>query len=273
MKIKIIFALCLLPIMSMAQKSPAGAPVRYPETRKSNQRDTLHGVVVEDPYRWLEDDLSAETADWVDRQNKVTNNYLAQIPYRNAIKERLTKLWNYEKYSAPFVRGAYTYFYKNDGLQNQSVLYRQVEGGKPEVFLDPNQFSASGTTSLAGINFTEDGSLCAYQISEGGSDWRKVLVMDVESRKLLGDTLFDVKFSGLSWKGNEGFYYSSYDKPLAGSALSAKTQQHKLYYHKLESPQKSDQLVFGGDQQPRRYVGGFVTEDQQFLVVTAANAT
>jgi prolyl oligopeptidase len=273
MKIKIIFALCLLPMMSMAQKSPAGASIRYPETRKSNQRDTLHGVVVEDPYRWLEDDLSAETADWVDRQNKVTNNYLAQIPYRNSIKERLTKLWNYEKYSAPFVRGAYTYFYKNDGLQNQSVLYRQVEGGKPEVFLDPNQFSASGTTSLAGISFTEDGSLCAYQISEGGSDWRKVLVMDVESRKLLGDTLFDVKFSGLSWKGNEGFYYSSYDKPLAGSALSAKTQQHKLYYHKLESPQKSDQLVFGGDQQPRRYVGGFVTEDQQFLVVTAANAT
>jgi prolyl oligopeptidase len=170
MKINIITAICLLPMSSIAQNTPAVAAIAYPESRKSSQRDTLHGVVVEDPYRWLEDDLSAETADWVGRQNKVTNAYLDQISYRNSIKERLTKLWNYEKYSAPFPRGAYTYFYKNDGLQNQSVLYRQKEGGKPEVFLDPNKFSASGTTSLAGINFTEDGSLCAYQISEGGSE-------------------------------------------------------------------------------------------------------
>lgn len=245
-----VLTICLLPMTSIAQQAPAGAAIRYPETRKSNQCDTLYGVVVEDPYRWLEDDLSAETADWVGRQNKVTNDYLAQIPYRNSIKERLTRLWNYEKYSAPFVRGAYTYFYKNDGLQNQSVLYRQKENGKPEVFLDPNQFSASGTTSLAGINFTEDGSLCAYQISEGGSDWRKVLAMDVESRKLIGDTLFDVKFSGLSWKGNEGFYYSSYDKPLAGSALSAKTQQHKLYYHKLGSPRRATSSCLGVTNNP-----------------------
>src|SRR6185312_6619980 len=156
---------------------------KYPETRKTNQTDDYFGTKVADPYRWLEDDRSEETKNWVIAQNKVTSAYLAQIPFRDAIKKRLTELWNYEKYSAPFKEGDYTYFYKNDGLQNQSVLYRQKGEQQPEVFLDPNKFSADGTTSLAGIEFTKDGSLCAYQISEGGSDWRKVIVLDVNTGK------------------------------------------------------------------------------------------
>ncbi|MDE3273548.1 prolyl oligopeptidase family serine peptidase [Pseudoalteromonas sp. G4] len=245
----------------------------YPETKKGNVVDTYFGTQVADPYRWLEDDMSDETAQWVKTQNKVTFDYLSQIPYRDKLKERLTKLMDYEKVSAPFKEGKYTYFYKNDGLQNQYVIYRQVEGGEPEVFLDPNTFSEDGTTSLAGITFSKDGSLAAYQISEGGSDWRKVIIIDVETKKQIEDTLVDVKFSGLSWVGNEGFYYSSYDKP-EGSELSAKTDQHKLYFHKLGTKQSEDKVVFGGtDTQKHRYVGGYVTEDDRYLLISAAVST
>ncbi|HEY1024166.1 MAG TPA: prolyl oligopeptidase family serine peptidase [Sphingobacteriaceae bacterium] len=244
----------------------------YPKTKKANVTDTYFGTTVADPYRWLEDDRSAETKEWVDAQNKVTQNYLNKIPFRNDIKDRLSDLWNYEKFSAPFKEGQYTYYYKNDGLQNQSVLYRQKADGSTEVFLDPNKFSKDGTTSLAGIEFTKDGGLAAYQLSEGGSDWRKVVVIKTGDKSHVGDTLADIKFSGLSWKGNDGFYYSSYDKPK-GSELSAMTQHHKLYYHKLGTPQSEDQLIFGGEKTPRRYIGGYVTEDGRYLVITAANST
>ncbi|MFH6954756.1 MULTISPECIES: prolyl oligopeptidase family serine peptidase [Pseudoalteromonas] len=245
----------------------------YPETKKGEVVDTYFDTQVADPYRWLEDDMSEETAQWVKTQNKVTFDYLSQISYRDKLKERLTKLMDYEKVSAPFKEGKYTYFYKNDGLQNQYVIYRQVEGGEPEVFLDPNTFSDDGTTSLAGITFSKDGSLAAYQISEGGSDWRKVIIIDVETKKQIEDTLVDVKFSGLSWVGNEGFYYSSYDKP-EGSELSAKTDQHKLYFHKLGTKQADDKVVFGGtDAQKHRYVGGYVTEDDKYLLISAAVST
>jgi prolyl oligopeptidase len=257
--------------MAQAQKKMAFTS-QYPETRKTDQSDEYFGTKVADPYRWLEDDRSEETKDWVIKQNKVTSSYIAQIPFRDAIKKRLTELWNYEKYSAPFKEGGYTYFYKNDGLQNQSVLYRQMGNETPEVFLDPNTFSTDGTSSLQGIDFTKDGSLAAYQISEGGSDWRKVIVINTKTKQKVDDTLRDVKFSGTSWLHNDGFYYSSYDKPK-GSQLSEKTQIHKLYYHKLGTPQSSDKLVFGGEATPRRYIGGGVTEDQQFLVISAANAT
>jgi len=246
----------------------------YPETRKDQTVvDNYFGKEVADPYRWLEDDLSEETGSWVAAQNEVSFGYLEEIPYRQAMVDRLTELWNYEKYSAPFTRGDYTYFYKNDGLQNHSVLYRQIEGGEPEVFLDPNSFSEDGTTSLAGLSFTKDGSLAAYQISEGGSDWRKVIVIDTETMEQIGDTIVDVKFSGLSWKGNEGFYYSSYDKPEEGSELSAMTDQHKLYFHILNTPQSEDALVFGGSETPRRYIFGSVTEDERYLVIGAAVST
>src|SRR5690606_35483412 len=246
----------------------------YPKTEKIDQKDDYFGTTVEDPYRWLEDDLSAETKQWVTAQNEVTQDYLAQIPFRDAIHKRLESLWNYEKEGAPIREGDYIYFYKNDGLQNQYVLWRKKgEDGKEEVFLDPNKFSEDGTSSLAGISFSKDGSLGAYQISEGGSDWRKVVVLNPADKSIVGDTLVDVKFSGLAWQGNEGFYYSSYDKPKAGSALSAMTDQHKLYFHQLNTPQAADKLVFGGPSLPRRYIGAGLTEDQRFLVVTAANAT
>ncbi len=246
----------------------------YPATGKGDVTDDYFGTAVPDPYRWLENDMADDTKAWVSEQNKVTEAYLEQIPFRDAIYKRLEKLWNYEKFSAPFKEGDYTYFYKNDGLQNQSVLYRQKgEDGNVEVFLDPNKFSEDGTTSLAGIAFSRDGSLVAYQLSEGGSDWRKVVVIRAEDKSIVGDTLVDVKFSGLAWRGNEGFYYSSYDKPDEGSTLSGVTDQHQLFFHKLEAPQNEDTLIFGGSSTPRRYIGGYLTEDERFLIITAANTT
>jgi prolyl oligopeptidase len=203
-------------------------PVNYPQTAKVDTIDTYFGTEVKDPYRWLEDDRSKETEAWVKDQNKTTFGYLENIPFRNDLKKRLEQLWNYEKLGSPRKRGDYTYFYKNDGLQNQYVVYRtKDDDAEPEVFLDPNTFSEDGTTSLAGLTFTKDGSLATYLISEGGSDWRKAIVMDTDTKEIKEDTLVDIKFSGVSWKGNDGFYYSSYDKPK-GSELSAKTDQHKV---------------------------------------------
>jgi prolyl oligopeptidase len=249
----------------------AQTKITYPKTNKIEHVDTYFGNKISDPYRWLEDDRSTETEAWVKAQNVVTYDYLAQIPYRNQLKTRMEQLWNYEKISAPFKEGDFTYYYKNNGLQNQSVLYRKDKNGKEELFLDPNTFSKDGTTSLGGIDFNKDGSLVAYSISEGGSDWRKVIVMEAKTKKIIGDTIVDVKFSGVSWYKNEGFYYSSYDKP-EGSELSAKTDQHKLYYHKLNTSQKTDKLIFGGDVK-RRYVGGGVSEDENYLFISAANST
>lgn len=247
--------------------------MNYPQTRMDNTVDTYFGTQVADPYRWLEDDRSAETAQWVKAQNDFTFGYLSKIPYRQAIKEKLEKLWNYEKLSAPFIEGDYTYYYKNDGLQNQSVLYRKDKEGKEEIFLNPNTFSKDGTTSLGDVAFSEDGSLVAYLISEGGSDWRKGIVLDAKTKKRIGDTLVDIKFSSIAWKGNEGFFYSSYDKPK-GSELSAKTDQHKLYYHKLGISQKNDKLIFGGTPTEKyRYVSGTVSNDGKYLFISVANAT
>ena len=269
-----VIAILISPFFGIAQHtSPINKSMNYPITTKTDVFDTYFGTKINDPYRWLEDDRSAETKAWVEAENKVTQGYLSGIPFKADIKKRLETLWNYEKFTAPFKEGVYTYFYKNDGLQNQYVLYRQKDKNKPEVFLDPNTFSKDATTSLAGIEFTKDGSLVAYQISEGGSDWRKVIVLNTSDKSVVGDTLIDVKFSGLSWKGNEGFYYSSYDKPKEGSQLSGLTQYHKLYFHTIGTSQKEDKLIFGGDQTPRRYIGGGLTEDQRFLVITAAVST
>ncbi|MES2573979.1 MAG: prolyl oligopeptidase family serine peptidase [Bacteroidota bacterium] len=253
-------------LSSYAQKN-----LKYPQTKKGETTDVYFDTKVNDPYRWLEDDRSEETGAWVKAENEVTYDYLSKIPFRAALKDRLQKLWNYEKIGAPYTEGNFTYYFKNNGLQNQSVLYRKDASGKEEVFLDPNTFSKDGTTSLGELDFSKDGSILAYSISEGGSDWRKVIILNALTKKITEDTLVDVKFSGLSWRGNEGFYYSSYDKPK-GSELSAKTDQHKLYFHKLGTAQKEDQVVFGADQK-RRYVGGTVTEDGNYLIITAANAT
>ena len=266
-----ILVMALVSCKTETQKEPI--VLNYPFTKKADSIDTYFDTEVTDPYRWLEDDRSTETEAWVKEQNKVTFDYLEKIPYRDDLKVRLEKIWNYEKLSSPFREGDYTYFYKNDGLQNQYVVYRQKDGGEPEVFLDPNKFSNDGTTSLAGLRFTKDGSLAAYMISEGGSDWRKAIVLDAETREIIEDTLVDIKFSGLAWKGNEGFYYSSYDKPK-GSELSAKTDQHKLYYHKLGTSQKEDKLIYGGtDAEKHRYVGGYVSDDAKYLFVSARKST
>ena len=251
-------------------------PVNYTDTKKVDTVDTYFGVEVADPYRWLEDDKSAETESWVKRQNGVTYDYLDKIPFRTALKERLSELWNYEKVGAPYKEGAYTYFSKNDGLQNQYVMYRYKTGEDPstaEVFLDPNTFAEDGTISLGGRSFSEDGNMLAYSISEGGSDWRKILIMDVLSKKIVEDTLKDVKFSGMSWYKNDGFYYSSYDKPK-GSALSAKTDQHKVYYHKLGTAQSEDALIYGGTaKEKHRYIYGNVTEDNRYLLISPRVST
>ena len=247
------------------------AQTNYPKTEKKVVDNTYFGTTIHDPYRWLEDDKSAETAEWVKAENEVTFNYLEKIPFRKQLKERMEKLWNYEKISAPFKKGNYTYYYKNNGLQNQSVLYRKDKNGREEMFLDPNTFSADGSTSLASMSFTKDGSLVAYAVSEAGSDWNKITILDAVTKKKLETEIVDVKFSGISWYKNEGFYYSSYDKP-EGSQLSAKTDQHKLYFHKLGTAQKTDKVIFG-DNEKRRYVGGGVTDDARYLIISGSTST
>jgi prolyl oligopeptidase len=268
MKKIIVTMLVSSTIASFGQQSNG---LIYPKTDKAAHTDNYFGVNVDDPYRWLEDDKSTETGAWVKAENKVTFDYLSKIPFRNAIKERMEKLWNYEKISAPFKEGDFTYYYKNNGLQNQSILYRKYASGKEEIFLDPNTFSKDGTTSLDAVSFSKDGSLVAYSISEAGSDWRKVIFIDAKTKQNIDQNLIDVKFSGLSWKGNEGIFYSSYEKPK-GSELSAKTDEHKLYFHKLGTNQSTDLVVFG-DKEKRRYVGGSVSEDNQYLFISAANST
>jgi prolyl oligopeptidase len=248
-----------------------GQSNNYPETKKNPVIDSYFGVEVTDQFRWLEDDLSEETAHWVKAQNEITYSYLEKIPFRKEIKDRMEKLWNYEKISAPSQEGDYTYYYKNNGLQNQYVLYRKDKSGKEELFLDPNTFSKDGSTSLSNVSFSKNGKLMAYSISEAGSDWNKIIIMDAITKKTIGEPLVDVKFSGISWQENDGFYYSSYEKPK-GSELSAKTDQHKLYYHKLGNSQNEDKVIFG-DNEKRRYVGGGLTEDGRYLVISAANST
>lgn len=258
-------------ISSSSLLSFGQSAIKYPATKKIDKVDVYFGNSIPDPFRWLEDDRSAETAEWVKEQNKVTFDYLAAIPFRNTIKARMEKLWNYEKVSAPFKEGDYTYYYKNNGLQNQSVMYRKDAKGTEELFLDPNTFSKDATTSLDGVSFSKDGSLVAYSISEAGSDWRKVIFIDAKTKQSIGEPLVDVKFSGLSWKGNEGIFYSSYEKPK-GSELSAKTDQHRLFFHKLGTKQAEDAILFG-DQEKRRYVGGYVSDDNRYLFISAANST
>lgn len=247
--------------------------MHYPKTRKDSVVDTYFGHDIADPYRWLEDDRSEETAQWVSGQNSVTFDFLGQIPYRQQIRDLVANSQNYEKYSQPFVRGDYTYFYKNDGLQNQSVLYRRKGEGEAEVFLDPNTFSEEGTTSLGEVSFSKDCRLVAYSISEGGSDWRKIFVIDTETKEQLEPEIVDAKFTSISWLGSKGFYYSSYDKPQ-GSELSARTEHHKLYYHELGTPQSEDKVIFGElDTQVHRYVSGTTTTDDRFLIISGAEST
>ena len=251
----------------------ASAPINTVDTRRGNHVDTYFGVEVADPYRWLEDDLSDETANWIGDQNSVTRDYLADIAIRDDVKATVARLINFEREGAPFVAGDARYVYRNSGLQNQSILYRVADDGSETVFLDPNSFSDDGTVSMSGVSFTDDGSRVAYQLSVGGSDWRSIVVRDVASGQILETPLNDVKFSGISWLGSEGFFYSSYDKP-EGSELSAKTDQHKLYFHRIGTAQSQDELVFGElADQKHRYVGADVGGDDRYLLISAANST
>lgn len=267
-----LMAFLLASCGSMNDDNKNTSGLQYPTSAKQDVADNYFGTEVKDPYRWLEDDTASATAEWVDAQNKVTFGFLNGIPYRETIKRRLEDIINYEKIGAPFKEGDYFYFYKNTGLQNHFVLYRQTGPEAPaEVFLDPNTFSEDGTVIMTDIRFTKDGSLATYLLSEGGSDWRKAITIRTADKSVVEDTLIDLKFTGIAWKGNEGFYYSSYDKPK-GSELSSKTQEHKLYYHKLGTPQSSDVVVFGIEKK-RRYVSAHITEDERFLIVSASTST
>ena len=246
---------------------------KYPKTEKIDVVDEYFNTKIIDPYRWLEDDMSPETESWVASQNEFTFKYLDKIPFRNKLKNRLEELWDYEKSTSPFKEGDFTYFFKNDGLQDQYVVYQRDSNDSIKVFIDPNNFSTDKTTSLSGLSFSKTGKICAYSISEGGSDWRKIILIDVYSKKILEDTLVNIKFSGISWKKDEGFFYSSYDKP-DGSELSEKTDQHKLYYHKLNSSQQNDILIYGGEEgEKNRYVGGEVSDNGNYLFVSASKST
>jgi len=245
----------------------------YPTTKKVNQIDKYFGVEVADPYRWLENDTSKEVAEWVGEQNKVTFSYLEKIPYRQKIKERLTKIWNYPKYTAPFREGTNYYYYKNDGLQNQSVLYMQKNlDWEAEVFLDPNKFSADGTVALGGTAYSNDGKYFAYAVSRSGSDWRDIHVMDVESKQKLGDEIRWAKFSGMAWY-RSGFYYSRYDAPSdTTKAYSTKNEFHKVYYHELGTAQDKDVLVHEDRAHPLRLFGAGVTDDERFVILSASES-
>lgn len=247
--------------------------INYPETRKTDTIDVYFGTQVADPYRWLEDDNSEETAAWVKAQNDVTNAYLAKIPFRDQVRERLTSMWNYPRYGVPFKKGGKYFFFKNDGIQNQSVLYIQDSlQAEPRVFLDPNKLSEDGTTALGTYSVSKDGKYFAYAISKAGSDWNEIYVMETETGKQLADKLEWVKFSGISWREN-GFYYSRYDKPAGGGVLSSKNEYMKVYYHAVGDPQEKDVLVYENRNYPLRNYGITATEDGRYLVLGESEST
>ena len=254
--------------------STSEAQIKYPATKKVTQSDNYFGTVIADPYRWLEDDNSDETKAWVKDQNVVTNDYLSKIPYRGAVKKRLEEMWNYTKYSSPFKEGDYYYFYKNDGLQNQNVLYRQIGlKGTPEVFIDANSMSKDGTIVPGVPSFTKSAKYCAYLLSSSGSDWQEAYIMDVKTKHLLSDKLQWIKFSGISWKGDEGFFYSRYPQEEEKNLLSKKNEFHKLYYHQLGTPQAADKIIFEDNKHPLRTITGGLTEDYRFLIVNMSEGT
>ncbi|HZX27792.1 MAG TPA: prolyl oligopeptidase family serine peptidase [Telluria sp.] len=254
---------------------PAGTPLAYPAARKTDQTDNYHGTVVADPYRWLEDANSAETHAWVEAENKVTQAYLSQIPQREAIKERLTKLWNYERYSVPFKEGGRYFYNRNDGLQNQAVLYTmKTLADTPRVLLDPNTLSADGTVALAGTAVSPDGKLLAYGTAASGSDWNEWRVRDIATGKDLPDQVKWVKFSNTSWSHDgKGFFYSRYDEPKEATKLADVNYYQKLYYHKIGTPQGADVLVYDRPDEKEWGFSGYVTDDGRYLVITVSKGT
>lgn len=270
MKTKFFIPLLLLfiPFVMKSQNS-----IKYPVTKKVDTLDIYFGTKVADPYRWLEDDASTATAAWVKEENAITETYFDKITFREAMKERLTKIWNYPKYGIPFKGGTNYFFYKNDGMQNQSVLYIQEGLDKePSVMLDPNKLSEDGTVALAELSVSNDGKYLVYFTSAGGSDWNEAYVMDIAGKKLLTDHLKWIKFSGIAWKG-DGFYYSRYDEPNKGKELSQKNEYHKVYFHKIGTEQSQDILIYKNDKFPERNHSAQTTEDEKFLLLYESETT
>ncbi len=258
--------------MAIISACSSKTTLSYPEAIKDNTVDTYFGTEVADPYRWLENDTSQATSAWVKAENDITNAYLARIPFRNKLKERLTQLTNYEKIGTPFKKNGKYYFYKNDGLQNQNVLYvKETLDGEAKVLLDPNKLSDDGTVALNGISFSKDGKYMAYAISRSGSDWIEIYVIDLATSELTDDHILWAKFSGASWQGN-GFYYSAYDAPTNGKEYSNINENHKVYYHKIGDPQSKDQLIYQNPQYPKRFYSASTDEDEKILFIDESGA-
>ena len=267
MKKRFAFLMFIAPLFAAGQ-------LQYPTTKKGETVEDYHGTKVADPYRWLEDDNSEETKAWVQAQNKVTFDYLATLPQRDKIKKRLEELWNYPRYSSPSKKNEYYYFYKNDGLQNQAVLYRQKGlNGKPEEFLNPNTLNKEGIAALGSTSFSKSGKYFAYSVAVAGSDWQEGYIMETATKKMLTDKIRWIKFSGFSWKGDEGFYYSGYDQPDEKTKLSKQNQNHKVIFHKLGTDQSQDELIYQDKEHPLRYHGAGLTEDKRFLILQVSEGT
>jgi prolyl oligopeptidase len=250
------------------------AQIKYPKVLKGDIVDIYHGVKVEDPYQWLEDESKESTKKWIKDENKVTFDYLASIPFRNKVRKKLEELWNYPRYSSPSKKGEYYYFYKNDGLQNQSILYRQIGlDGKPEEFLDPNKLSTDGTAALGSTQFSKTGKYLAYTVAQAGSDWQDIYVMETTTRKVIADKIEWSKFGGADWNGDEGFYYSGFDKPDEASKLSKKNEFNKIFYHKIGTPQSEDKLIYEDKKNPLRFHGIGLTEDGRFLILSISEGS
>jgi prolyl oligopeptidase len=265
-----IYTLAMIMNPSFAQIKMS----QQPTNKKDNTTDTYFGHNIKDPYRWLEDDNSTETAAWVKAQNKHTETYLNQIPLRKKVQTDLTKLWNYAKFGSPMKEGNYYLFYKNDGLQNQSILYIQKGiNGKPEEFLNPNTINSEGTSSLNTVSLSQNQKYCAYSVSKAGSDWQDIFLIDVATKTKMNDEINYSKFSGISWKGDEGFYYSGYDKPDEANKFSAKTEFQKIYFHKIGTSQNDDKLIYEDKNHPLRYKGAYLTEDEHYLILSLSEGT
>lgn len=273
MNVKLLFFPALFTLTAMCCQQQNTLPLSYPSAPVSAQTDHYFTTPVADPYRCLENPDSDSTRDWISGQRQLCQNYLNHIPFRKQIRRELTELSQYEKISAPFTYGAYTYYYKNDGRQAQSVLYRKDSTGKEELFIDPNTFSKDGTTSLHEVSFNKKGTLCAYSISEGGTDWLKIITINARTRQIIDSPLNNIKFSAIAWQGDKGFYYSTYPSPVSGHRLAAKTESHQIYFHRLGTPQSGDTLILGGSRLQRRYLSAGVSEDERYLIISAANAT
>ncbi|HJZ83119.1 MAG TPA: hypothetical protein VKD91_22315, partial [Pyrinomonadaceae bacterium] len=284
-KIRFAFlSLAALAVLSLSLSTPiryaqaqkngdggGGAPLVYPETKKVDVVEDYFGTKVADPYRWLEDNDSPAVAQWVEAENKVTFAYLAQIPYRTAIKDRLMKLYNYPKFGAPSRRGEWFIFSKNDGLQNQAVFYIQKGlDGTPDVVLDPNKFSADGTSRLGAFSWSPKGKYILYGVSQGGSDWNDLYVLDVATKKPLADHLTWIKNGGGSWRGEDGFFYSRYPAPEKGRELYTKNENQTVWYHKIGTDQSADELIYEDKEHPQRFQGVGVTEDERYAVLSVS---